>query len=89
MKIGERLPIMLVQWMDSSHLSVIGWASADDVRQFSREGPHICESVGFVVSDTKKALVLAESIDEQGHLAELIKIPAVNITKRVRLRGRP
>lgn len=71
-----------VQWDDSTILRD-GWQAIDDVLQ--RRDAVRCLSVGFVLADDKRGIVLASSI-HGSEAAGITMIPRRAIVKRKRLR---
>lgn len=79
----KRPEVILVKWIDS-HVNR-GWQYESDCDFTVAQ----CETVGYFVSETKKTLTLAQSrarADGQVPWGELITIPKVAITKRLRMR---
>jgi hypothetical protein len=82
MKPGKSHWRLEVEWDDSTLLAA-SWEPIADVlkqRKVVR-----CVSVGFVIADDKKGVVLAGSV-HQGRVAGVTVIPAGQIVKRRRLR---
>jgi len=73
--------ILRVNWVDAAHIE--GWT--DDIEVEACE----CESVGFLVRETEKEIVLATSInhseDAKNKYGQLQIIPVSAIRERVEL----
>ena len=60
-----------------------GWKRVQDVPQPKLLAVH---SVGYLVSENKKAIVLAQQLSERGNYSDTITIPKTCITKKVKLK---
>ena len=77
--------MLYVEWVDSACLN--GWLLPSDID--AAGSPTTCASAGFLVKETKTSLVLALNRGVSENVArpfgEVVTIPKVSITKRVRL----
>ncbi len=80
----KKMPkILLVDWYDS--VSKGSWQDRDDCKAESL----VCQSVGFLVDETKDYLCLAlNRVTEAGYtpFGQLISIPKVAIKRRVKIK---
>lgn len=70
---------MDVLWEDTA--SKTGWAFPD--QGYAEKRPLLCRSVGFVIRKGKTVISLAQSVEEQGKVNDVIAIP-LRAVKRVR-----
>ena len=78
-RLAKRLPVVEVIWADCL-LFTGGWEShADVMRQVRRIKQR---SVGYVLQDNKRGLVLTESLSQGGNIFGTIVIPAAQIVSR-------
>jgi hypothetical protein len=73
-----------VEWLDS-YIELSGWTPIKRMVKNRRHLETRCVSVGFVLADDKRGVMLAGSVDA-GNAAGVIVIPAGQIVKRRRLR---
>jgi hypothetical protein len=74
-----------VEWLDS-YVELSSWTP---IKQMVKNRRHLktrCVSVGFVLADDKRGVMLAGSVHE-GNATGVIVIPASQIVKRRRLQG--
>lgn len=67
--------IRLIKWVDSCASS--GWTHPEDVE---RHGPSMCTTVGFVLREDDKMLVVTTSIDQHDNAMDPLAIPKVAVT---------
>lgn len=65
-----------ITWLD--HYSAAGWQDVIDKIPVD----YVVNSVGFVINETPKYVVLAQSVSDSNSYAELMHILKINITKR-------
>lgn len=80
MKPRQFYPLVEIVWDDATSLEQ-GWVTGT----FSPE-PTLVTSVGFLVCESKRHLVIAQDIDPNGHHAGNGQIPKACIVKRTVLR---
>jgi len=74
--VREKYPRVLVEWTDSG--SAHQW---DSIKAHSDHEPCYCMSVGFLLVETDKAVVLVQSIDDGNqNAAGSMTIPRVAVT---------
>jgi hypothetical protein len=56
--------LMLIEWVDSSRLTGDEWMDWNDIHPAD---PHKCVSVGFIVSENKKGVILVPTIADVEH----------------------
>lgn len=64
------MKLVHVRWRDAHHIAPGGWINLDDIRPGV-----LVSSVGIQVRRTKRWLVLAESVDDQGNATGVFAIP--------------
>ena len=77
--------IVYLEWIDSA--SEQGWRGSDEIEKLGDEYCH-CRSIGFLVKETKTTIILALSAgahEDSAPFADLMHIPKVAITKRVKV----
>lgn len=64
-----------IKWIDACSDST--WASPEEIKEWAKKryGDELCVSVGYIVDETRKYLVVAGSFDGQGNYGERILIP--------------
>lgn len=72
-----KYPIVYIEWDDS--FTTTSWGDLEEVQKIERAK---CLSVGFLVSETKKEITLAQSLGEEGGVNGSITVPRGCITKR-------
>ena len=78
----KRLSIVEVTWVDSL-LFTGGWESRDSVMHLRR---HVCQrSVGYVLADDRRGIMLAGSLGQGGNVFGSLMIPRAQIVKKRRL----
>lgn len=70
-----------VRWRDSARANSV-WMSPESAIKVT---PSKCESVGYVVHDDGKSLVLAGSVDRYGNFGEVHVIPRSCVVKMKRV----
>lgn len=75
------MPVVWIEWEDSCSHS--GWQDADDACRDHAAGPMICQSVGWLLHQDAQQLVVAQSRNEHGQVADRIAIPRVAV-RRIR-----
>jgi len=83
------MKLVLVEWLDAHSRSDAGWKKLDDVMQDSKPLP--VKSVGYLVSQSKAAVVLVPHISGDGErVAHFccgeLSVPRRNIVKMTVLR---
>lgn len=82
-RFGKRLPVVEVVWQDSV-LFTGGWESHSTVM---RERTKVLQrSVGYVLADDKRGIMLTESLSQGGNVFGTLMIPAAQIIRRRKLR---
>jgi hypothetical protein len=77
------LPLLEVVWSDSQ-LSTGGW---EDHGATMRSRERILQrSVGYILADDKKGVMLAGSLSQGGNVHGVVTIPASQIVKKRRVR---
>lgn len=79
----KRQVVLEVEWEDSSFLADQGWVTMRDAlknRSITR-----CRSVGLILADDKRGIVLASSVHGQW-TAGVLMIPRSQVLRRRRLR---
>ena len=79
----KRLPLLEIVWTDSQ-LSTGGWESHGDTMR--GRGRIFQRSVGYVLADDKKGVMLAGSLSQGSNVHGVVTIPASQIVSRRRLR---
>ena len=75
--------VVFIEWVDSSHTDA-GWVASDVWTQ--KAEPLKCFSVGQIVYEDKKSIVLVGSWDDGANFVQGgMRIPTVAIVKRTRL----
>lgn len=83
-KFRRKLTLLEVVWLDSQ-LSTGGWESH---RATMAGRKHIYQrSVGYVLADDKKGVVLTGSLSQGGNVHGTVTIPAAQIVSRRRFRS--
>ena len=77
----RQFPVCRVTWVDSCSCS--RWRDVDQVRG---ETLMECQTVGFLVSRTRRSLVLAQSVNENRDLAASWVVPTAGVKRVERLR---
>ncbi len=78
----EKRKIICVDWDDAAHTD--GWRHAERIAE---DTPLRCRTIGFVMSETKDKIVLAQNLSlEQPTGSEAMTIPKSLIRRRRRLR---
>ena len=72
------MKLVYVRWIDSAAPSDSSWHKVEDL---SLE-PLACDTVGYLVSETKTGVSIASSVMENGLLYGVITIPKVAVLKR-------
>lgn len=80
---GKRLPVVEIIWQDCQFV-VGGWEPYDDIMR-TRDVP-VQRSVGYVLADDKKGIMLAESLSRNGNVFGVVMILTAQIIKRRKLR---
>lgn len=70
---AKKRRLVLVRWIDTA--SETGWARPGERGAYSHMRGLRCESVGYVVRRTAKVIAIAQSIEEQGKVNDVITIP--------------
>lgn len=78
-----KVPITEVLWLDCQ-LFVGGWEAHSEVMR--RRGKVFQRSVGYVLADDKKGIVLTGSLAQGGNVFGTVSIPRAQIRKVRRLR---
>jgi hypothetical protein len=79
----KKLPLLEVVWTDSQ-LSTGGWESH---RETMRDRGRIYQrSVGYILADDKRGVMLAGSLSQGSNVHGVVTIPASQIVKRRRIR---
>lgn len=78
MKWPKELAIVHVEWEDT--VACPGWHDRHEIEDFVEENDGVMTSLGFLVEDNPRVVVIAQSSGVQ-HLGELLKIPKVNIRR--------
>lgn len=82
-KFRKPLPLLEVIWSDSQ-LSTGGWERhADHMRA---RGLVYQRSVGYILADDKRGVMLAGSLAQGGNVHGVVVIPASQVVKRRRIR---
>lgn len=76
-------PLVVIDWVDSCSNGGV-WHSADEVRSSE---PSACRSVGWVVREDRRALVLASHLSPHQMSGDMC-IPKKAITRRRRIAGK-
>jgi hypothetical protein len=79
----KNVPIIEVIWSDCQ-LFVGGWEAHAEV--MSRRGGVLQRTIGYVLADDKKGIVLTGSLSQGGNVFGTVNIPAGQIVKRRRIR---
>ena len=74
---------VLVEWLDSCSFGRHVWRHMDESKQLT---PSKIQSVGFVLAEDKKRVVLTGSLDEEDHASGCHTIPRGCITRIRRLK---
>lgn len=74
---------VVVEWIDSAHISPGDWVDAGDARSVTPCG---VVTAGWLIARTKHRVVLAQSIGEGGDLTGVFVIPACNVRAIRKLR---
>jgi hypothetical protein len=69
--------VVLVKWDDSD--AEHGWLTADQVAA-GAECPLACETVGYVVAESERVLVVASTRGDNGDVLGVVRIPRVAVT---------
>jgi len=68
---------VLVTWVDSA-----GTAHWDDIKEAEELEPVICETIGFLVKETKDYITVVQSYANQEGVMHALSIPKVAVTKK-------
>lgn len=82
-RFARPLPLMEVVWSDCQ-LFVGGWEPHREVmgrRSFVRQ-----RSVGYILADDKRGVVLASSLSQGGNVFGVVNIPASQVLSRKRVK---
>lgn len=83
----KRYPLVHVTWIDSTfYKATSAWLSPKESRKWARGQLPSCQSAGFLVHEDDHGLTIALSINQNGWVADFIKIPCECIRDVVRLR---
>ena len=82
---GDKLPMVLVEWEDAYTRGTGTWAVIDAQREWS---PMIMSLVGHLVREDDKVVAVASELDSEGSVRFLHYIPRVLVRSVVRLRRR-
>lgn len=70
-----------VKWIDST--SHTGWRDTEEiVKTVTDEGGMMCESVGWVVRETRKSLSIVQNRSALSMMSETMRIPKCAIVER-------
>ena len=78
----SREAVEYIEWEDHVSLDESGWKAKKEARNLTAE---ICKSVGFILKENSKEIVLAASLAGD-HVDGEVCIIKANITKRERLK---
>ena len=79
------MKLLLVEWIDAS---VVGdqWTDVDEARALAADEPHICKTVGFLISEqrigTPSHIIYLTMTDGGDEVGPQIEIPVRTITSR-------
>lgn len=76
----RKSPLQIIRWND--HSTYVGWSEAEDVEIQE----HPVTSVGWVVKEDKRAVVLAATRNQEGSSVQRIHILKPNIVSRKNIR---
>ena len=77
----QKLPLVIVDWLDANTES--GWQTIKDIKH----EPTLIRTVGWLLSQDDKCLVMFSSYTEDGDAGEVTTIPAPWVQKVKPLRG--
>jgi len=77
----QKLPLVIVEWLDANTES--GWTAVKDIKH----EPTPIRTVGWLLSQTDKCLVMFSSHTDDGDAGEVTTIPAPWIQTVKKLRG--
>ena len=79
------MKLLLIEWIDAS---VVGdqWTDVDEARALGADEPHICKTVGFLISEqrigTPSHIIYLTMTDGGDEVGPQIEIPVRTITSR-------
>lgn len=79
----KKVPITEVLWLDCQ-LFVGGWEAHSEVMR--KRGKVFQRSVGYVLADDKKGIVLTEALSQGGNVFGTVSIPRAQVRRVRRLR---
>lgn len=80
-----RPPLVLIQWEDATELDTEPWTH--DTKHEYRPQEAVMSSVGFLLHESKKGVVITSAWSDGGVLGRREQIPRGMIRQIVRLRG--
>lgn len=77
------MKLVLVEWLDSDDHQ--GWNSRAEVQRLADKDPLLCMSVGWVVADTDRYLLLAPSRgaqeEDEMQVCDVMQIPRAAVSR--------
>lgn len=81
----QGMPLVYVEWVDSFSPASGGWRDNDDVAG-DADKQLVCRSVGWIVAESKKTLVLAAHVSDSEERTGQMCIPQVAVVKRKKVK---